>query len=124
MRLEPLSAALQKIFPDLSPEQCNTTAYDVLTYFGYSDHCNSFQLSHVELSFFYILEDFGILTGTLEHIKLQDSRMWRIARFHLNVERIERLAVTPNALTPERTIYEDLPDDSFHSISVQGGGIS
>ncbi len=122
MDLATLSKAVHFLYPGTTQSQADEMAWDVLSYFGYSNRAIGNVFGPSELAMLYELEDEGMVKIEIreEPIK-KSSKPWRVIEFILVERKIreiasrydERLSSADNPTSSEFGIYDRLPVEMF-----------
>ena len=121
--IKTLSRAIFVEFSDLSQEQSDELAWEIVSYFGFNDRILANVLDHAGFLLMYDLEDHGFVRmESMYDILATSGKEWRTVSVVLCTARIKQLSTQARKIPPIddpdvliSRIYESLPDEVFHS---------
>ena len=121
--IKTLSRAIFVEFSDLSQEQSDELAWEIVSYFGFNDRILANVLDHAGLLLMYDLEDHGFVRmESMYDVLCTTGKEWRTVSVILCTARINQLSMQTRKIPPIddpdvliSRIYESLPDEVFHS---------
>lgn len=116
IRLGELKRALEIVLEerDIEPEEADEIAERVMNLFGYDSVITDNLLSSNERDYFYMLEDFDIVTGEEETAYLPSGKRWRIHYWRLKKNKIKDIieeSEEEEEEPEEPSIYDQLSND-------------
>lgn len=100
-------------------EEADEIALRVMNLFGYDKTLTDNILSTEERDFFYMLEDYDILTTEEETVTLPSGKHWRIHYWRIKEGKIRELLEEDDGKVDEREehgIYEKIYDDIWERV--------
>ncbi len=115
IRLDEMKQVLRKVLQerDIGKEEADEIAEKLMSLFGYDTTITDNLLCKDERDFFYLLEEFDIVTAEEETAILPSGKRWRIHYWRLKENKIRSLLEEEESHTPvpeERSVYDDLSD--------------
>ncbi|MGM0510256.1 MAG: DUF6015 family protein [Thermoplasmatota archaeon] len=116
IRLGELKEALEIVLKerDIEPERADEIAERVMNLFGYDSVITDNLLSNNERDYFYMLEDFDMVTGEEETAYLPSGKRWRIHYWRLKKNKIKEIieeSKKEEEEVKEESIYDQLSND-------------
>ena len=109
--VQTLAMAIKNSFDGMGEEEARSTAFQVLSYFGYERSCLANNLEEGDNQVFYMLEDKGLLrTVITETVTVDGKQPWRISEFELVYEKIFAAAERSES-DEKRDVYASLPQE-------------
>ena len=109
--VQTLAMAIKNSFDGMGEEEARSTAFQVLSYFGYERSCLANNLEEGDNQVFYMLEDKGLLrTVITETVTVDGKHPWRISEFELVYEKIFAAAERSES-DEKRDVYASLPQE-------------
>lgn len=105
--------AIKNSFDGMGEEEARSTAFQVLSYFGYERSCLANNLEEGDNQVFYMLEDKGFLRTVITNTVVVDGKQpWRISEFELVYEKI--FAAAERSENAEKVdVYSGLPQEAW-----------
>ncbi len=116
IRLGELKEALEIVLKerDIEPERADEIAERVMNLFGYDSVITDNLISKKERDYFYMLEDFDIVTAEEEAAYLPSGKRWRIHYWRLKKNKIKEIiedSKKEKEEPEEESIYDQLSND-------------
>ncbi|MFW6040468.1 MAG: DUF6015 family protein [Thermoplasmatota archaeon] len=114
IRMEEFKKAVKKVLKErnIGAEESEKIAETVMNLFGYDKTITDNLLSSDERDYFYMLEDYDILTSEEETTTLPSGKRWRIHYWKLKENKIRNILEEKEEKKEDRKdLYRDLEDE-------------
>ncbi len=111
--LQEFKKVLRKVLRDrnIDAKNANDIAERVMNLFGYDKTLTDNLLSSDDRDFFYILEDYDILTTEEETVFLPSGKRWRIHYWRIKEEKIREILENEEEEEEETGFYKKIYND-------------